>query len=142
MLCVSYQAGPCCSLSQKTHAAEGASSSSSEGGGVEWQERFLVSTRGSSASHAVFGLQAPLALSAAASDASGVSELVAEGGLVGGHTERERNWDVDANVRQAGQGASGAGTGAAAADSRAWSKRWMRFPGAMQVHTSLRACPS
>lgn len=147
------QAGPCCSLS-------GASSTSTSGGGVvDRQDRFLVSTRGSSASHAVFGLHAPLAFSAAAAAATGEHSTQSGGteeGVVGaggppsrderhhqargsgaGAPEGGLKCDGQHQQRQAGQGASDAGAAATVADYQSWWKSWTRIPGVMKVRLDL-----
>lgn len=117
-----------------------------------------MSTRGSSASHAVFGLEAPLALSAHAAAAigegraerGGAEEGVFEGatgegcreechrqarGNEAGAQEEALNWG---GGQQAGQGASGAG--GALADHQSWSRRWTRFPGVMKVDCCVCVC--
>ena len=112
-----------------------------------------MSTRGSSASHAVYGLEAPLAVSAAAAAApggeGGAENGEAEGGIVGkeecpgeqhhqarGHEAGAREEALSgAGQRhqecEAAQGASGAGV--AVADCQPWSRKWTRFTGVMQV---------
>lgn len=119
-----------------------------------------MSTRGSSASHAVFGLEAPLSPSAAAAAATargestcraesrGAEESARGGeGCLEGRRDQARGHEAgaqeealgwDGKRQQAGQGASGAG--AAAADQQSWSKRWTRLPGVIQVRYSRLCC--
>eukprot|EP00752_Nemacystus_decipiens_P012701 g11253.t1 len=147
------QAGPCCSLSGAS-----SSSGSSGGGTVARQDRFLVSTRGSSASHAVFGVQGPLTVSAAADAAregreqGGGAEKAVFRGDDGCRHREEKNGDQQARAIGHGAGAreeglkwdglphqtrqNAFGDGTAVPEHQSWSKRWTRFPGVMQGHQS------
>lgn len=143
---VFLQAGACCSLSRHLDAAAG------EEGGAGSRDasrpRFLVSTRGSAASHAVFGLDA-----SPQGAASTNRETLADDGVdavsFGADDGANRGGGSGASREGGGGGRGGDGSGvspteksgvgsavdrrSAVSERLSWAERWNRLPIVAQV---------